>query len=193
MATKSSILRDQIRTLLQDSLTSVDEDLKALSHCAAQIRNRGLVEHLACEDGLTLAGFRTNDALELYFDLKRGRHDLGYIAKGWEDPGFRIGDLAEIGWWDRDILQANLHNLMRLCATNGITMTIQESPITSTLQVDGVIYSEGFNRDTFVQTLDSVNVCIEKIHTLIPGSRQALQAPSGYSYGQLAETTGRSH
>jgi hypothetical protein len=90
-------------------------------------------------------------------------------------------------------LQANLHNLMRLCATNGITMTIQESPITSTLQVDGVIYSEGFNRDTFVQTLDSVNVCIEKIHTLIPGSRQALQAPSGYSYGQLAETTGRSH
>ena len=92
MATKSSLLRDQIRALLHDSPTSVEEDLEALSHCEAQIRNRGLVGHLARECGLALAGFRTNDALELYYDLKRGRHDLGFIAKGWEDPGFRMGD-----------------------------------------------------------------------------------------------------
>jgi len=30
----------------------------------------------------------------LYYDITRGRHDMGYIAKGWEDPGFRIGDLV---------------------------------------------------------------------------------------------------
>ena len=192
MATKSSVLRDQIRALLHDSPTSVGEDVEALSHCAAQLRNRGLVEHIARDCGLALAGFRTNDALELYYDIRRGRHDLGFISKGWEDPGFRMGDLVEIGWWDRDIVKANSPHIMRVCATNGITLTIQESPITISLQVDGVLCSEGFNHHTFLKTLDSVNVCVEKIHILIPGGRQAQQAPAGYGCGQLAEATGRS-
>ena len=154
MATKSSNLRDQIRSLLHESMTSVEEDLEALSHCEAQIRNRCIVEHLARECGLTLAGFLTNDVLELYYGIKQGRHDLGYISKGWEDPGFRIGDLVEVGWWDKDIVQANSHHIMRLCAINGITLTIQEAPIAITLQLDGVLYSEGFNRSTFQKTLD---------------------------------------
>ena len=193
MATKSSVLRDQIRALLHDSPTSVEADLEALSQCEAQIRNRCIVEHLARECGLALDGFRTNDALELYYDIKRGRHDLGFIAKGWEDPGFRMGDLVEVGCWDADVLKANSLHIMRVCATNGISLTIQESPTASTLQLDGVLYSEGFNRGTFLKTLDSVNVCVEKIHAIFPGGRQDRHAPSGYVCGRLAEAAGRCH
>ena len=193
MATKSSYLRDQIRSLLHESPTSVDEDLEALSHCEAQLRNRCIVEHLARECGLTLAGFVTNNTLELYYDIKQGRHGLGYISKGWEDPGFRIGDLVEVGWWDQDIVQANSRLIMRLCAINGITLTIQEAPIAITLQLDGVLYSEGFNRDSFQQTLESVNVCVEKIHTLIPGGHNVRHAPASYVCKRLAEAPGRSH
>jgi hypothetical protein len=193
MATNRTFLREQILSLLSDSTTSVGEDLESLSHCTAHIRNRMIVEGIARDCGLTLARFLTNDALELYYDIKRGRHDMGYISKGWEDPGFRIGDLVEVGWWDRDILKANSHHIMRFCATNGIAMTIQEAPTTLTIQLDGVIYSEGFNRNTFLKTLDSLNACVEKIHTLVPEGRHDRHSPAGYFCRRLAETSGRSH
>ncbi len=193
MAIKSNYLREQVLALLRESTTSAQEDLKVLSECVAHIRDRMIIEDTARESGLALTGFRANDALELYYDIKRGRHDLGFIAKGWEDPGFRIGELVEIGWWDKDVLTANSHEIMRLCARNGITLTIQEAPLTITLQLDGVIYSEGFNRATFLQTLDSLNACIEKIHTLIPGGRQGQPSPAGYVCQGLAEPSGRTH
>ncbi|MFI5342037.1 MAG: hypothetical protein ACHQ7N_19640 [Candidatus Methylomirabilales bacterium] len=107
MVTKSSSLRQQVFALLHESTTSAEEDLKALSQCAAHIRNRMIVEGIARDCGLTLARFLTNDDLELYYAIRRGRHDMGYIAKGWEDPGFRIGDLVEIDPWEADILKAN--------------------------------------------------------------------------------------
>jgi hypothetical protein len=87
MATKTNLLRDHILAILTGSTTTVTEDLDALAQCVAQIRNRMVIGGVARECGLTLAGFLTNDALELLYDIKRGRHDLGYIAKGWEDPG----------------------------------------------------------------------------------------------------------
>jgi hypothetical protein len=193
MVTKISFLRDQICALLHDSPTCVEEDLEALSQCEAQVRNRCIVANIARECGLALAGFLTNDALELYYDIKRGRHDLGYISKGWEDPGFRIGDLVEIDQWEADILKANTPYIIRFCATNGIAMTVQETPTTITIQLDGVIYSEGFNRDTFLKTLETLNDCVEKIHTLIPGGRHDRHPLAGYLCRELASPSSRSH
>jgi hypothetical protein len=182
MATKSSFLRDNICALLRDATTSVEEDLEALSQCAAHIRDRRIIGGIAGECGLTLTGFRSNGDLELYYDIKRGHHDLGYIAKGWQDPGFRIGDLVEIGWWDKDILTANTAQIMRHCATNGIAMTIKHGQLTIELQLDGVIYSEGFNYATFLQTLDSLDACVGKIHALVPGHARA----TSWSRGAIA-------
>lgn len=193
MANTSSFLRDQIFALVRDSTTSLEEDVQALSHCAAHIRNRTIIGDIARECGLTLAGFLTNDALELYYDIRRGRHDMGYIAKGWEDPGFRIGDLVEIDPWEADILKANTPHIIRFCATNGIAMTVQETPTTITIQLDGVIYSEGFNRDTFLKTLDSLNACVEKIHALIPGGRHGRHSPTSHFCRRMPDASGRSH
>lgn len=194
MATKSSALRDNIFAFLRGTATTAEEDLDTLSQCAAQIRNRRIIAEIARACGLTLTGFLTNDALELYYDIKRGRHDLGFISKGWEDPGFRIGDLVEIGWWDGDVLKANTPQIMRFCATNGIATTIQETPLTVTLQLDGVIYNEGFNRETFLQTLDSLNICVGRIHALIPGHGPGgLSRSSGLSPRRLAEESSRPH
>jgi hypothetical protein len=194
MATKTDILRENIFTLLRDPATSTAEDLEALSQCAAHIHNRRIIGDIARECGVALTGFLTNDALELYYNIKRGRHHLGYISKGWEDPGFRIGDLVDIGWWDADVLKVNTPQIMRICATNGIGMTIQEAPLTMTLQLDGVIYSEGVNRDTFLQTLDSLNTCVGKIESLIPGHHQGGLLPrSGPASSRLTDASGRSH
>jgi hypothetical protein len=191
MTNNSPFLRNQIFALLRESPTSAVEDLDALSQCIAHIQNRMIVEGIARECGLTLARFLTNDALELYYDINRGRHNLGFITKGWNDPGFRIGDLVEIGPWEADVLKANTPHIMRFCAANGIALTVQETPTTMTIQLDGVLYSEGFNRDTFLQTFDSLNACVEKIHTLIPVGRHDGHPVAGYFCRRLAPASCR--
>ena len=161
------LIRDRIFALLEKKKASFEDALKALSQCEAHIRNRMMVENIARECGLKLSRFLANDDLELYYDLKRGRHDMGYISKGWEDPGFRIGDLIEMEKWKEESFKANAYEILRFCATNGIVITVEEDKDTITLQMEGVIYSEGFNKDTFLKTLETLNECVEKAQDLI--------------------------
>lgn len=160
-------LRDQILEVLNSSKIPIEKALKALSQCEAHIRNRIIVESIAKECGLKLSGFLANDALELYYDINRGRHDMGYISKGWEDPGFRIGDLIMIEKWKADSFKAHAYEILKFCATNGIVMTVEETGDAIELHMDGVIYSEGFNKDTFLKTLETLDECIEKVQELI--------------------------
>jgi len=160
-------IRDQIFALLNKKKASFEIALKALSQCEAHIRNRMMVENIARECGLKLSRFLANDKLELYYDLKRGRHDMGYISKGWEDPGFRIGDLIVMEKLKEESFKANAYEILRFCATNGIVITVEEGKDTITLQMEGVIYSEGFNQDTFLKTLETLNECVEKVQDLI--------------------------
>jgi hypothetical protein len=92
---------------------------------------------------------------------------MGYILKGWEDPGFRIGDLIEMEKQKEELFKANAYEILRFCATNGIVMTVEETKDTITLQMEGVIYSEGFNKDTFLKTLGTLNECVEKTQELL--------------------------
>jgi len=126
-----------------------------------------MLETIVKECGLKLSLFIANDELELYYNLKRGRHDMGYISKGWEDPGFRIGDIIEIPKNKLDSFKANVYNILRFCATNGIGMTVSETKDAVTIHMDGVIYSEGFNKDTFMKTLETLNECVEKAESLL--------------------------
>ena len=153
-----------------------------------------LIESIARECGLTLARFLTNDALELYYNIKRGRHALGYISKGWTDPGFRIGDTLEIDPWEADIFKAHAAELARFCATRGMALTLEaRTPMTTEIQMDGVIYSEGFNRDSFQKTLDSLNTCVEKAYTLLTGGAHGEHPAPGYLGRRLAPPSSRSH
>lgn len=160
-------LRDQIFALLNKKKASFEDALKALSQCEAHIQNRVMVEKIAKECGLKLSRFLSNEELELYYDLKRGRHDIGYISKGWEDPGFRIGDLIEIEKSKEELFKGNAYEILCFCATNGIVLTVEETKDTITLQMEGVIYSEGFNKDTFLKTLETLNECVEKTQELL--------------------------
>lgn len=160
-------IRNQIFALLNKKRASFEDALKALYQCEAHIRNRMMVENIAIECGLKLSRFLANDELELYYDLKRGRHDMGYISKGWGDPGFRIGDLVEMEKLKEESFKANAYEILRFCAANGIVITVEEGKDTITLQMEGVIYSEGFNKDTFLKTLETLNECVEKVQDLI--------------------------
>ncbi|MFA7158995.1 MAG: hypothetical protein WC299_06790 [Kiritimatiellia bacterium] len=160
-------LRFDILKILADSKTSSEEDLKALDQCSSFIRDRIKIEAIAKECGLKLTGFLMNKELELYYDVKRGRHDLGYIAKGWSDPGFRIGNILKLPNAKLDSFKINAYKIMRFCTTNGIGITVEETENHVEISMDGVIYDEGFNKATFIKTVDALNECVEKAQELI--------------------------
>ncbi|MEI6972737.1 MAG: hypothetical protein WCL44_14620 [bacterium] len=160
-------LRASIFELLRNSHTSLEEDLLALKQCTSQIQNDGLVQDLAKECGFKLANGRINEHLELYYDIKQGRHSLGYIFKGWNDPGFRIGEVIHVPQSKADSFKRIAYPLLRFCAGNGIVMTVEETGAAIKILLDGVLYSEGFNKATFRKTLDTLNECVEKADDLI--------------------------
>lgn len=165
------VLREQIFEVLSKSKTSEEGWLKILSQCTAQVRNKTIVERIAQECDLTLSGFRSDATLEVYYDIARGQQDMGYIAKGRDDPGFRIGDLIRVHHSKAFTLIANAFQAMKICATQGIGISVHEAADSIELCLDGVIYSEGFNRDTFIKTLDSLNECVHKIQALTVGAQ----------------------
>jgi hypothetical protein len=162
-----NVLREQIFEVLRESKTPEDGWLKILSQCTAQVRNKTIVERIACECDVTLSGFRSDATLELYFDIARKQQEMGYIAKGWDDPGFRIGDLIEVIQSKAITLIANAFQVMKICATDGIGISVHETADRIELHLDGVIYSEGFNRETFMKTLDTLRECVKKVRALV--------------------------
>ena len=160
-------LRREVFSLLGKSKTSAQQDLKILSQCVSHLRNTALIEKAARASRLKISGFRVNDALELYYDIKRGREEMGYISKGWEDPGFRVGDLLVVPRSKAGCFKTCLSPIQKFCAANGIAMTVTKTKESIEIQMDGVIYSDGFNKKTFVSTLETLHECVEKAKELI--------------------------
>ena len=160
-------LRDEIFALLNSKKASNGKALEALSQCQSQIVNRILVQRTVKECGLKLTRFLANKDLELYYDLKQGRHDVGYISKGWGDPGFRVGDLLDVPNRKLPQLKDNIVAILKFCATRGVSVTIEETKGGMQLLMDCVIYSDGFNKKVFGQALRQLNACVEKTEELM--------------------------
>ena len=128
---RSSLLRNRIFKVLNKHKASPDNALKALSQCHAHINDRLLIEEIAKECGLKLSGFQTNEQLELYYDLKHGRQDLCFLSKGWDDPGFRLGEIVDIPIWKLADMREHVYALLKFCATQGVVMTIEETTRTA--------------------------------------------------------------
>jgi hypothetical protein len=162
-----SPLRDRLFELLRDSPSSAAEDLQALLQCATQIQDRFLVEKTARECGLRLSGFRSNDDLEFYYDMREGRRDVGYISKGWDDPGFRVGDIVEVPKSSLASVKQQAYAILKFCAVNGVVVTVEEKADTIELQMDSVIYSDGFSKRVFEQVLHHLGICVEKAQEMV--------------------------
>jgi hypothetical protein len=162
-----SALRSRILSVLAENNASVEQALKTLSQCAMQIRNKQLIEDIAKACKMELSGFLSGEVLELYYEVMRARQPMGYISKGWEDPGFRIGDLIEIPKSKAARFKATVRQIRKLCATNGIGITVEKTKDSIEIHMDGVIYSEGFNQETFRKTLETLHECVENVREMI--------------------------
>jgi len=160
-------LREQILVVINSAKVLADDAVKILSQCQSHFQNRMIIERVAKECGLKLTRFLTNKHLELYFDLKQVRLDMGYISKGWDDPGFRVGNIVNIPKDKIMAFKKNAYSLLQFCAVQGVAMTVQEQEGSAELHMDSVIYSEGFNKRVLEQVLEQLNVCVNKAKNLI--------------------------
>ena len=160
-------LRSKIFRVVNNADVPVAEALRALAQCQAHIENRMIVEHTLKECGLRPSGFNSNEHLELYYDIVQGKREIGYISKGWDDPGFRVGDVIEVSKWKIAALKEHAYTLLKYCATRGVVMTVEENDDDSVkLQMDSVVYSDGFNKKVFAQVLHYLNECTAKAQQL---------------------------
>lgn len=164
---KGDLLRTHIFALLNKKKAPPELALNVLAQCQSHVRNRIIIEGIGKECGVTLSGFRANERLELYYDLKQGRHGAGYISKGWNEPGFRIGEIVKVSKWKNADMKEHLYALLTFCATRGTSVTIEEKEDSIELHLDSVIYSEGMNRRVFEQVLHYLQECVGKAHELV--------------------------
>lgn len=164
---KGEVLRTHIFALLNKKKASPELALNVLTQCQSHVRNRIIIEGIGRECGMTLAGFRADEHLELYYDLKQGRHDVGYISKGWDEPGFRVSEIVEVPKWKIADMKEHVYALLTFCATRGVTVTIDEKDQSIEMQLESVIYLEGLNKRVFWQVLHYLQECVEKAHELI--------------------------
>lgn len=168
--TESSHFHDArmwVLAVLQEYQLSMDQAVKVLAQCHRHIQNRMAIEGMASESRLKLDGFRTGEDMDLYYDIAKDGYDIGFISKGWDEPGFRIGELLILPAEAVDAFRRRAPEIMDFCSTNGIVCTGKLTPEGLELSLIDNIYSDGFNIITFVQTLEAVQACAERVRQLL--------------------------
>ncbi|MCX7005918.1 MAG: hypothetical protein NTY53_01460 [Kiritimatiellaeota bacterium] len=164
---QDTVIRSELLSVMEDF--GFDHTITAtyLRQCAAMIHDDFVVMKIAEQSDLQLKDYDPDEALELYYNIWRGRQNLGYVSKGWSDPGFRLGNLLLIPVIKVSMLRKCSRQIASLCANNGITVTVREDRIPIELQLGSVIYEEGFNQKTFLKVLGTLNECAESISRLL--------------------------
>jgi len=140
-------IRAELHAVMKQHGVSLEQAAELFTQCADMLRTCAELLGLAEAAGLKLAGFKTDEHLELYFNIHRGKADLGFISKGWSDPGFRLGNTLLLPASKLPLLQANSHKISKLCATNGLVVTAHEKRNPVELHLESVILQGGLQPD----------------------------------------------
>lgn len=158
--------RDNLKAWLSKQKLNENEIINLLERELTQRRNIKLVKQCIKAIGLHSRGFISNDALELYFDLYKDNKNICYISKGWQDPGFRVGEFIEI---NKTIpgFREKFYEIFRICSKDLISVSVSETQDKSVgMSLEIGIYSEGLNAKVLrnaTETLEQVLKNISKI------------------------------
>jgi hypothetical protein len=118
--------------------------------------------------GIKLTGFICNDKLELYYNIEKEGNDIGFISKGWDDPGFRVGNLITIKLRDLDLFRKNSDKILNTYATQLVACgvrIIENQGLELDLTIP--IYQCGLNESVLKNVLETLESTINKIRTLL--------------------------
>jgi hypothetical protein len=115
---------------------------------------RGVTE----KAGVRISRFLSDIDLELYFDIESEQSSACYVSKGWTDPGFRVAALISMP--RRMYVPDDSHSLLaNTCALQGVAICRNLNMEGEDWTVESVLYSGGFNAETFRHSIDAVRAC----------------------------------
>lgn len=163
MDSQSHALASQLLRKIENADRPRGVVLKALDYCRNQLENRTTVETAVAVSGCSTNGFLWNSDLELYYDIVKDGAEVAFISKGWNDPGFRVGELIVVPDDTWDDMDDRLARSQRFCATNGIAMSsLRTDDSGHEVTFEYVICSAGFDGRTFAQALATLIACTTK-------------------------------
>jgi hypothetical protein len=165
---KPDDVRDAVLRFLMEHEIPLNVARSGLQQCVDFLRDVQRVQAAAAELGLNLSGFRSGDALALYFDVEYNGRGLGFIYRGWNDPGFGVGETVPIAPDSMALFMAQSERALRMLATNGLGVTTKPMPGGGYwLDMTSVIYSDGFNTSVLAATLHAVSESADSIRSLV--------------------------
>ena len=127
-----------------------------------------LVQSCAQEADLKLENFLTNDALELYYDVFRNRKSICYLSKGWDDPGFVIGNTLDLKKTHANFNE-NLDSISKVCSRHMLVQTVNkrapEGCISISFEID--IYTDGFNEKVLKEAVKNMGEAMTELQSLL--------------------------
>ena len=128
-----------------------------------QIRSIALVKDCARKSKLKLKKFITDEQLEIYFDVYRRDKNLCFLAKGWDDPGFRVGEIIKLDKNNPDF-KRNFYRIFEVCSKDLISLGFfKQNKNYLWLNLGVGIYYDGFNEKVLRDAAATLKSAADKI------------------------------
>jgi hypothetical protein len=150
--------------------TNGSEAETVLQQCADYFRNKRLLQTHAASCGLNLVNESISECMQIYFEVQAEGAIKGFISCGWDEPGFRVGQVVMVPIEHMPELQLHAQEIMQLLARNGIAITTDpdDEQAVHYLNLTINIPDAGFNAATLSQAVWTMNACVEQIKKTIP-------------------------
>ena len=144
-----------------------DRIIEQIEKALNQYKDIRLVKRCSKRIGLKLRGFLTNDNLELYFDVYRNKRNICYIAKGWGDAGFRIGDIVTFNKGEPKFKE-KFYEVIKACSRDLISTGFNEKEknrVDISLEIG--IYQDGFNEKVLKDVTKTFERALDRIRKIL--------------------------
>ncbi len=132
-----------------------------------QIKSIALVKDCARKSKLKLKRFMTDEQLEVYFDVYRRDKNLCFLAKGWDDPGFTIGEIIKLDKKDFNF-KKNFYRIFEICSKDLISLGFfKQNKSYLWLSLGVGIFYDGFNEKVFKDAAATLKSAADKIKSFL--------------------------
>ena len=142
------------------------------------MRNVAGLMDLARRSGLRLHNLHSDPIQEFYCDVSQGKRDLGFVSRGWTDPGVRVGDLIYFSGAAAPKFKANIEQIMNACTSQGVAFFVRHSrPSSVEVELWTPVYGDLHGTAALREALKSFQECRERIGKICPFSSTPPEGP----------------
>ena len=163
-------MRGALLSTVEKMAANPAEAEQMMQQCAGYYHNHRLLWHCAEKLGLELTRGTASAELQVYYDIQRNGGDWGYISRGWDEPGFRIGQVLDIHSDKLPEFRQHSERIIRNLATRGIAITIEPEQGATPFQIHLTLNlpDAGFNPNMLLDLLTNLFEVTQQIKKTIP-------------------------